>query len=60
MTFGYNANVFKNVATTIIADHANDLLEDLVIRREGAEVGKTAELCCLSVSRALMASSPGH
>ena len=38
MTFGYNANVFKNVTTSHVADHANDLLEELVVRRRGCKV----------------------
>lgn len=33
MTFGYNANVFKNVTTSRVIDHANKLLEDLCGRR---------------------------
>jgi len=33
MTFGYNANLFKHVAVNNINDHANDLLEKLVVRR---------------------------
>ncbi|KAM5494099.1 hypothetical protein McaMca56_006372 [Microsporum canis] len=33
MTFGYNANVFQNVTTSRVIDHASKLLEDLCVRR---------------------------
>ena len=38
MTFGYNANVYSNVTTNRIVDHGNDLLEDLVVKRQECEV----------------------
>jgi len=37
MTFGYNANVFENITTSRVVDHANDLLEELVVRRQDCE-----------------------
>jgi hypothetical protein len=39
MTFGYNANLFQNVTTSRVVEHANDLLEKLVVRRRKCKVG---------------------
>jgi hypothetical protein len=38
MTFGYNANVFENVTTNRVINHANDLLEGLWARRRRCNV----------------------
>lgn len=38
MTFGYNANAFKDVVTTRIIDHAEKLLEELFYERRLCQV----------------------